>query len=473
MLAKILILDRDTQLCGRLTSFLLKNGYFAEAANSIKDALDKLKSNAYDFLFSNCFLQNPSDVETLHTVTSLCPDIRVIYISDHENIQLAVELMKNGAYHYMLKPIFPEKLLELISTGVADKKKGLSRNDETDNTQKENTALSQTDEQYVWGQSSVARKMYSEILLVAPTNYNVIIQGETGTGKESVARMIHRNSKRNGKPFVAVDCGSLSRELAASELFGHEKGAFTGASMPKQGAFELADGGILFLDEIGNLAYEVQLYLLRSIQEGMIRRVGSVAEKKVDVRIIVATNEDLFSSVRRKKFREDLFHRLNEFSIYVPALRERKDDLELLLNAFVSATAERLGKRIKGFAQDTFSLLEKYHWPGNIRELKNMVKRACLLTKSECISESSLPPEILQPELSFPDADMPDEQPEELHATEQIEPDSHLKNIALKAEYFTIMNVLKKVKFNKSKAAEILKIDRKTLYNKLKRNINT
>lgn len=472
MLMKILILDRDTQLCGRLADFLVKNGHFAETSNSFKDALDKLKSKTYDFLFSNCFLQDPSDVEMLHTVISVCPDIHVIYISDHENIQLAVDLMKNGAYHYMVKPIFPEKLLELISAGITSPKKNVSYSSGKNTSEKEDVQLPKADDQYVLGKSCLAKKMYSEVLLVAPTNYNVIIQGETGTGKESVARMIHQGSRRKDKPFIAVDCGSLSRELAASELFGHEKGAFTGALSLKQGAFELADGGTLFLDEIGNLAYEVQLYLLRSIQEGVIRRVGSVAERKVDVRIIVATNEDLFSAVHQRRFREDLFHRLNEFCICVPALRDRKEDLELFLDAFVSVTAIRLGKQVKGFARDAFSLLEKYHWPGNIRELKNMVKRACLLTKEECISESSLPPEIIQSNIPFLNGDLISEHLDEQQGAQRVESDNHLKDIALKAEYFTIMDVLKKVRFNKSKAAEILKIDRKTLYNKLKRSIN-
>jgi two-component system response regulator HydG len=320
---------------------------------------------------------------------------------------------------------------------------------------------------YVYGESSGAQELFRQIKLVAPTDYSVIIFGETGTGKESVAHLIHHHSKRSAQPFVALDCGSLSKELAASELFGHEKGSFTGAINTKIGAFEQAHSGTLFLDEVSNLSYDIQVALLRVIQEKVIRRVGSLKEIPVDVRIIVASNEKLSESVQRGKFREDLFHRFNEFTIYIPPLRERQEDLPLFVTAFISQVEKELQKNCGKITSEVWACFQKYSWPGNIRELKNVIRRACLLTpEHQDITMSTLPLEMKE---AF------SQSYEEDHVGElvAIANENDLKTVALQAEYNKIINVLKEVKYNKTKAAQLLNIDRKTLYNKLRLlNIN-
>ncbi|MCK7558510.1 sigma-54 dependent transcriptional regulator [Chitinophaga sedimenti] len=329
---------------------------------------------------------------------------------------------------------------------------------------------SKPNDKYVYGKSLPAKELYRQITLVAPTDYSVIVYGETGTGKESVAQLIHQNSQRKNEPFVALDCGSLSKELAASELFGHEKGSFTGAIGTKIGAFEQATGGTLFLDEIANLSYDIRVALLRVIQEKQIRRVGSLKEIEVDVRLVVASNEKLSESVQKGKFREDLFHRFNEFTIYIPPLRERLDDLPQLVDTFMQQVCKELGKQPIPISSDVWDCFRRYDWPGNIRELKNVIRRACLLTPpDEEIAVETLPLELKEESTretfsaggdGFEEHDM-------------ITDANDLKAVALKAEYNKIINVLKAVKYNKTKAAQLLNIDRKTLYNKLRLlNIN-
>jgi two-component system response regulator HydG len=307
-----------------------------------------------------------------------------------------------------------------------------------------------------------------QVALVAPTNYSVIIYGESGCGKEAIAQQIHSKSKRAGKPFVAIDCGALSKELAGSELFGHEKGSFTGAINQKTGSFELANEGTIFLDEIANLSYDIQISLLRVVQERKMRRVGGTKDIELDVRIIIASNEKLWDAARTGKFREDLYHRFNEFSIDVPPLRERKPDILLFANHFLRQTNEELGKNVKGFSKDVSDILLNYVWYGNLRELKNVVKRATLLTDTDLIEVKSLPFEITNfHKLQF---ETPGGKQEAVAAksTEPVSFENKLKTANLDAEYEVILDALKQSNFNKSKAAKLLNIDRKTLYNKMK-----
>jgi two-component system response regulator HydG len=285
----------------------------------------------------------------------------------------------------------------------------------------------------------------------------VIIHGETGTGKEFVAQSIHRGSKRADKPFIAIDCGALPKELAGSELFGHVKGAFTGAVGDKPGSFEVADGGTIFLDEIGNLTYENQVKLLRVIQERRIKRIGATKDISIDVRLIAATNEDLARSVKEGKFREDLYHRLNEFKIQLSPLRERKDDILIFANYFLEKANQSLRKNVKSFSPEVIHQITNYYWHGNLRELNNVVKRSVLLTVGEVVLSDSLPQEIIQANTS---SSLPGSLVEDSVGL--------LKSIAGSAERQAIIEILEKVNYNKSKAAELLKIDRKTLYNKLK-----
>jgi two-component system response regulator HydG len=317
------------------------------------------------------------------------------------------------------------------------------------------------------GQDPETAKIYRQIEMVAPTNYSVILYGESGTGKEVIAKTIHEASKRKGKPFIAMDCGTLSKELSGSELFGHVKGAFTGAVTDKEGHFEMANGGTLFLDEVSNLPKDVQASLLRVIQERKYKRVGGTKEMDVDVRIIVASNENLQEAYQKGKFREDLYHRFNEFSINLPPLRKRKDDIPLFAQFFLDRTNEELQKNIEGYDDEVIDMFLNYAWPGNLREFRNVVRRAVLLTSSGTINAKVLPWEITQSTQQFDSTPHSVEEPAASTNGSAVK-EVDLKDAAAKAEYETIMNVLKEVNFNKTKAAEILKIDRKTLYNKIK-----
>jgi two-component system response regulator HydG len=319
--------------------------------------------------------------------------------------------------------------------------------------------ISVNNNQYIIGQSKVIRDVYHQIEIVAPTDYSVILYGETGTGKEVIARTIHEKSKRHKQPFIAIDCGTLSNELAGSALFGHVKGAFTGALFDKDGYFELANTGTIFLDEITNLSYETQAALLRVIQERRFEKVGGTKAFDLDIRIIVASNESLQDAFQSGKFREDLYHRLNEFTISIPALRNRKEDIPIFADFFLKESNKDLGKQVDGFDPEVIEKFSQYAWPGNLRECRNMVRRAVLLTNTASISLQSLPAEIANPVL-YKSA--------EINHPTQAGNTKDLKDVSSKAEFETIMNVLKEVNFNKSKAAEILNIDRKTLYNKIR-----
>jgi len=287
--------------------------------------------------------------------------------------------------------------------------------------------------------------------------------GDSGTGKESVAKAIHLNSPRKDKPFVAMDCGSLTKELAGSEFFGHEKGSFTGALYTKIGHFEMANGGTLFLDEVGNLSYDIQAALLRTVQERKIKRIGSTKEIDLDVRIIVATNENLQEAIAKGRFREDLYHRFNEFSINLPPISQRGKDILAFADSFLQLANQELNKSVKGFSEEVVDCFLTYNWPGNVRELKNVVRRATLLTETEEIQLKALPLEIS----TYAKAPVLSNNPISAEHVERSKP-RDLKNAALEAEYDTILKVLREVNFNKTKAAKILNIDRKTLYNKMK-----
>lgn len=469
---KILIVDDELSVCTLLTRFLSKNGYDAQSCTSGAEALRQLKQESYDIMLCDYHLQDITGKELFEKIQPLYPGIIVIFITGYADVRVAVDLIKNGAYHYLSKPLYPDEILKIINNAIEDGNTPASSR----NQPEARTASSPVPEPlpgssldgYVIGESEASRHLFEHVNLVAPTDYSVILYGETGTGKEALAHLIHQKSNRRNGPFIAIDCGSLSKELAASELFGHEKGAFTGALHTKEGAFEQAEGGTIFLDEIGNLSYEVQVYLLRALQEKSVRKVGGVKTIKVDIRIIVASNENLYDNVLNKTFREDLYHRLNEFTLKVPALRERGADLPQFVNTFLATAAKELNKNIAGISEQVWELLLAYGWPGNIRELKNVIRRACLLTpEGKEISQKALPLELLNSK------NMSQFSPhlQQAHTNgqvEKVETDPSLKSAATLGEQKRIMEVLQQVKFNKTKAAEILNIDRKTLYNKLR-----
>ncbi|HTN36934.1 MAG TPA: sigma-54 dependent transcriptional regulator [Arachidicoccus sp.] len=386
---RILILENDPAICLDLTQLFTNNQYQSVTVGAAQKVKKMLKDRAFDVLLCDCLTIGINNLDFLKKIQSAFPGMPVIFMSAGEGINNAVELLNNGAHDYIVKPVNPEKLLLAVT-------KALQIKGSTKSFHVADTVHKALPEKkiYISGTGELAAKLQKEIALVAPTDYNIIIQGETGTGKESVAHLIHNASNRNLGPFIPVDCGCLSSELALSELFGHEKGAFTGATDSTSGAFENASGGTLFLDEIANLSFNVQAYLLRAVQERSIRKVGGTNERPIDVRIVVASNTHLNNAVNEGTFREDLYHRLNEFTLKVPSLCDRKNDLELFIETFICQNATRLNKNIKGFTTDAMNILLAYHWPGNIRELENTIKRACLLTLKPFMCVWTLPKEI-------------------------------------------------------------------------------
>jgi Response regulator containing CheY-like receiver, AAA-type ATPase, and DNA-binding domains len=475
---RILIIDDEINICTLLSKFLSKHGFKVDSTMTGAQALKMIKEEPYDLILCDYRLKDTDGAKLLNDIHQISPQTVVIIITGYTDVRIAVEMVKNGAYDYISKPLYPDEILNLVNKALSQKPVAISEIAVAPHAHEENNLPATQQHKtgtYVYGESEPSKALYRELTLVAPTDYSVIIFGETGTGKESVAHLIHEHSSRKGQPFVALDCGSLSRELAASELFGHEKGSFTGAIGTKIGAFEQAHGGTLFLDEISNLTYDIQVALLRVIQEKQIRRVGSMKEISIDVRLIVASNENLFESVQKGKFREDLFHRFNEFTIHIPPLRARREDLTFFVESFMSQVSKELNKPPVVLSEEVWECFRQYDWPGNIRELKNVIRRASLLTPANKeISMAALPLEM-KGGGTFRTTMAPPQEILSQNGEEEIEmPESNdLKSVALKAEYNKIINVLKEVKYNKTKAAQLLNIDRKTLYNKLRLlNIN-
>ena len=455
----ILIVDDELNIGLLLSKFLTKNGYSVSTATSGVKAMESLAREFYDLVLCDYRLDDTDGKEVLIKIKENYPKTGVVIITGYSDIKLAVELIKLGAHDYITKPLYPDEILNTINKAIVTQR-ALNEVDTQTNAvaDRGNKNLIFSGDNFIIGESKASENLLKQIMLVAPTNYSVIVTGESGTGKESVAKAIHLNSGRKDKPFVAMDCGSLTKELAGSEFFGHEKGAFTGALYTKIGHFELANGGTLFLDEVGNLSYEIQAALLRTVQERKVKRLGSTKEIDLDVRIIVATNENLINAMQNGRFREDLYHRFNEFSIDLPSLSERDKDILVFAENFIDVANQELGKDIGGFSKEVKACFLTYNWPGNVRELKNVVRRAALLTEGIEIQLNALPLEIS----SFDKPVAADS------GNIQQLSSRDLKNTALEAEYHVIRKVLLEVNFNKTKAAKILKIDRKTLYNKMK-----
>ncbi len=439
-MAKILLVEDDVAFCTMLKTFLVKKDCEVDAVYTATEALNLVAKNRYDVVISDVRLPDKEGLEILQAVNQKGDKTGVIMMTSYAEISMAVNAIKEGALDYIAKPFHPEVIMKAINDALE------GPGSVKPVTKKKETSVKQ--DAYIKGGSEASAKLNNYIDLVAPTNMSVLIMGESGTGKEQIAKSIHEKSKRSAAPFVAVDCGAIPRELASSEFFGHVKGSFTGAVTNKTGHFEAANGGTLFLDEIGNLNYELQVQLLRALQERKVKPVGSNEEIHVNIRVIAATNEDLFEAVKKGDFREDLYHRLNEFSIKVPSLKDRKEDLMVFANYFLDSANEELEKDISGFSEKTITAFKNYNWPGNLRELKNVVKRAVLLSEGDYISSSCLPSEVVAAK----------EKPEEQDY-------SLFKN---KNEQEMILDALEKTHGNKSKAAKLLSIDRKTLYNKLK-----
>jgi two-component system response regulator HydG len=469
---KILIIDDEVNVALLLSKFLTRNGFDVETASNGTAGMECLKNGDFSLVLCDFRLEDTDGREMLKNIKIQYPKTGVIIITGYSDIKMAVELIKMGAYDYITKPLYPDEILNTVNKAIETQYALLeAMNDEPiiNNKSKEHKKTPQPGE-FVFGNSRASKEIIRQIDLVAPTNYSVIIIGDSGTGKEAVAKSIHMSSPRHNNPFVAMDCGSLTKELAASEFFGHEKGSFTGALYTKIGHFEMANGGTLFLDEVGNLSYDIQAALLRTVQERKVKRIGSTREIDLDVRIIVATNENLQESIQKGRFREDLYHRFNEFSIYMPPLRDRGNDIMLLADHFLAIANQELSRNVTSFSPEVVECFMSYRWPGNIRELKNIVRRATLLTEGSEIMMKALPLEISNRMMAFDYSAGSNNNSSSVNTehAEVKEIRHDLKNAALEAEYETILQVLKEVNFNKTKAAEILNIDRKTLYNKMK-----
>ncbi len=449
---RILIIEDDTDMCSLLVNLLTKEGYTTDFAHSGSKGLKKYKETVFDLVMCDYRLGDTEGAKVLQEIRKINDQAKVIIFTGYEDIKTAVNVMRLGACDFLIKPLKQEDVLKVINKAFNDNASTSATNYKfSSNT---------TQQTFLRGIGDCTKEMYRQIELVAPTDYSVVLYGESGTGKEVMARTIHELSNRKDKPFVAVDCGTLSKELASSELFGYVKGSFTGAATDKEGNFEIANGGTLFLDEVANLSYDIQATLLRAIQEKKIRRVGGDKEIPTDVRIIVASNENLQTAYLNGKFREDLYHRFNEFSIIIPPLRERKEDLPLFANHFLQYCNAELGKNITGFDEEVMDIFMQYPWPGNLREIRNVIRKAALLCTTSSINTKSIPTELRSAYPNKMQINVESRQPKELKG--------NLRSAAFMAEYQIILSALQKVNFNKSKAAELLNIDRKTLYNKLK-----
>jgi two-component system response regulator HydG len=438
VIPKILILEDDIAFAQMLQNFLTKKGFEVLTTHSLKVGKETLIRYTPDLLLLDYRLPDGTGIDMIDHLKSIRASIPTIIMTSFNDIRTAIKAMRKGAFDYITKPVNPDEMLMIIHEALSKSK----------------TLDEPVQFKFLTGNSAAAQHIQEHIALVAPTDMSVIIQGESGTGKEFVARNIHALSKRSKKPFVAIDCGALSNDLAAGELFGYTKGAFTGAIQSKKGQFEFANGGTLFLDEIGNLNYETQVKLLRALQEKVIQPIGSNHLVKVDIRIIAATNDDLQKSIKTNAFREDLYHRLNEFSIRTLTLRQRIEDLPVFINHFIHIANEELDRNVLSLSPGVMDVFSQYEWPGNLRELKNVIKRAVLLTKGSVIDFSVLPDEMAT-KITTP------------MAASLI--GSDLKAVQEMNERELIEKTLREVKYNKTKAAQLLNIDRKTLYNKLQK----
>ena len=454
----ILIVEDDIAFGTMLQTWLRRKGFEVEKATSVGAAV-KLLTETFgkevDLVLSDLRLPDHDGLRLLAWMHEHDINAPFIVMTNYAEVQNAVLAMKSGAADYIAKPVQPDILLQKIKDAMEQNAQQASSTIQNSTPQNAPTAHNSkfktqsaklTAPRHIEGKSEASRQLYSYVELVAPTPMSVLILGASGTGKEYVAHRIHDLSARADRPFFALDCGAIPRDVAASEFFGHKKGAFTGADTDKRGAFEMANGGTLFLDEVGNLSYEVQVQLLRALQERRIRPVGGTQEIPIDIRLVCATNENLEEAVGEGRFREDLYHRINEFTIYMPKLSERGSDLFLFADLFIHHANEELNRTVEGFDSDAAELLASHSWPGNLRELNNVVKRAVLLTRGNKITTTEL-----------------------TQAMGQIRTDNVLQLHDEDTERQRIITALQQTNGNKAKAARLLGVDRKTIYNKIEK----
>ena len=444
-MSHLLIVEDDLTFSLMLKTWLGKQGFGVETAGSVRAAVRLLlERRPFDLVLSDLRLPDEDGLYLLEWMRGKGIGTPLIIMTGYAEVQNAVEAMKRGASDYVAKPVQQDILLRKIREALVAARPAPAPA-APPAAAPPAAAPDRADGRYLEGNSPAARQLYGYVALVAPTPMSVLITGASGTGKEYVARRIHELSKRAGRPSLSIGGGAMTKELAASEFFGHVKGAFTGAVGDKTGAFEEANGGTLFLDEVGNLGYDVQVQLLRALQERRVRPVGGTKETEVDIRLVCATNEDLPAAIARGDFREDLYHRINEFTLHMPLLRERGEDILLFADFFLRQANAELERHVEGFDAAAREAMVRYAWPGNLREMKNLVKRATLLARGPLIRLEDLGPDFLQQ----PDA-------------------AHLQLRDGQTEAERIRRALQATGGNKSRAAQLLGVDRKTLYNKLK-----
>ncbi|NIO29179.1 MAG: response regulator [Candidatus Latescibacteria bacterium] len=436
----ILIVDDEPAVRDALQSWFQKDGYCTETASDVIDALKKLSVKSYDIVLLDIKMPNISGIELQKRIKEVDADIVIIMITAYASVETAVEALKEGAFDYVTKPIDPDDLSKLVRRAIEQLK-----------LKKENIQLRRQIDEFIMsedlvGESPQIKKILELINTVSKTDVTVLIRGESGTGKELVARLIHANSSRKYFSLVPVNCGALPETLLESELFGHEKGAFTGAAYMRKGKLEMANGGILFLDEVGMISIKTQVDLLRVLETKKFMRLGGHKEISVDFRVVCATNQNLERLMKEGTFREDFYYRINVFQIDTPPLRERQADIPLLAKHFVDKYAREINKKIDNISSEAMDVLMKHDWPGNVRELENAIERAIVVTKGSVIKPDDLPLQMNQ-QKSAPAAGDSLEAQEKAH----------------------ILYVLHQAGWNITKAAKTLGIDRVTLYNKIKK----
>lgn len=452
MKKRILVVEDDVAFGTMLNTWFAKNSWDPIWVSKVELAKQEFQNSSFDLVLSDLRLPDGDGIIFLTWMRENKIMTPFIIMTSYSDVQTAVLAMKLGAFDYLQKPINPTVLQQKIDLAMSQPVAVEKNTEET----KPKTKKKIETQKVVKGTSAVMQRLYSHIDLVAPTKMSVLILGESGTGKEYIARMIHENSNRKSAPFVAVDCGSLSMELAPSELFGHKKGSFTSAISDKTGVFVEANGGTVFLDEVGNLSYEVQKQLLRALQEQKVRPVGSATDIKVDVRIIAATNEDLEKAIEEGRFRQDLYHRINEFSVNVPPLRERLEDIEEFCYHFIDQANDELGKDVDTISDDAINVLKQQNWFGNLRELRNVIRRSVLFAKDNVLRKDNLP-EFQKPMKT------------QNVITNIVVENQDVRDFSLNKnnEKEQIVAALNQARGNKTVAAKLLQIDRKTLYNKM------
>ncbi len=437
---RILIVDDETIVRESLGSWFREEGYSVDVAASAREALEKLTIKDWDIFLLDIRMPGMDGLELQRKIKESHPDSTIIIMTAYASVETAVEAMKQGAYDYIVKPFDPDDLEHLVRNAI-ERKHLVSENIQLRSKIDEMNLFHE-----VVGKSSAMHRVLEQVAMVSASDTTALIRGESGTGKELIARAIHANSPRRYMPIVVVNCGALSEGVLESELFGHEKGAFTGAHYRRKGKFEMADGGTLFLDEIGDINLKTQVDLLRVLEEKKITRVGGNAEIPVDFRLIAATNKNLEAMSAEGKFREDLYYRVNVFSIAIPPLRERREDIPPLAEHFLKRFAQSMNKPITGIALETRELMRGFDWPGNVRELQNAVERAVLVCKTKEIQPGDLPLQVSDSRGSATNG-------KSLSDVER----QHVKN------------VLEETGWNVYQAARLLEIDRVTLYNKIKK----